>query len=517
MSLRSGSRANLKSAGSQRPFVRAESVKSMAQNGMRMVGTAMPGQRRDMRGDQTNKNTAVVTFDDLQRIKEQCALIPQESEMLLRQKEREELKQKSQARVKNWPNTISAMRQKREDEKIKRLYDEEMERRKVDEIETQLQQEKRIQAIESANKKLHDNQDQVKAFHSKMLLCDVIQEREAQKELKVRKENIDKNIEHQWTELEKLQMDEYDIKLAEKLENHHNKRMDTAKVIKQQLYEFKVDHIKKLKNDRLEGKLIRKQVEDNIELERQKEFQRKLQQAKNREELNRANEELRAYQLEIKRKEEIEAARIKEYSRKKDQLEQLRKEKEAQKFQEKQDIKQRLVERQAEHLASIKSRDEEILNKHVAEAEEKAARLFEEKERKRIELQNQIERSRKNQIDKRFNEKEQSKQQEKEFAEFWKIRNEELAIGEQQEKEEIRQRNAELQGYHQRQIDLRTKKAEEDYKKQLEETTKAKALLDQNDKEFYSYAEKCIKEWQDAGKNVTPLILELKNYKKQII
>ncbi len=47
MSLRSGSRSHLKSAGSHRPdIVRAESTKSFAASGMRMVGTAVPGSRR---------------------------------------------------------------------------------------------------------------------------------------------------------------------------------------------------------------------------------------------------------------------------------------------------------------------------------------------------------------------------------------------------------------------------------------------------------------------------------------
>ena len=48
----------------------------------------------------TVKNTAVVTVDDLQRIREQCALnkVDRETEEML--KNREELKIKSQARVK---------------------------------------------------------------------------------------------------------------------------------------------------------------------------------------------------------------------------------------------------------------------------------------------------------------------------------------------------------------------------------------------------------------------------------
>lgn len=44
-----------------------------------------------------------------------------------------------------------------------------------------------------------------------------------------------------------------------------------------------------------------------------------------------------------------------------------------------------MIDKQAEVLQNIKSREDEILNKQVAEAEEKAIRNFEEKERKRRE------------------------------------------------------------------------------------------------------------------------------------
>ena len=46
---------------------------------------------------------------------------------------------------------------------------------------------------------------------------------------------------------------------------------------------------------------------------------------------------------------------------------------------------------------------------------------------------------------------------------------------------------------------------------------KTQALLDQQEKNFYSYAEKCIQDWQAQGKNVKPLIMELKNYKKRVV
>jgi len=51
-----------------------------------------------------------------------------------------------------------------------------------------------------------------------------------------------------------------------------------------------------------------------------------------------------------------------------------------------------------------------------------------------------IERSRALQVARHDKEKNMAKQEDKEFAEFWRIRNEELQLAEQQEKEEERVR-----------------------------------------------------------------------------
>ena len=70
-----------------------------------------------------------------------------------------------------------------------------------------------------------------------------------------------------------------------------------------------------------------------------------------------------------------------------------------------------------------------------------------------------IERSRKNQIARIANEKDNKKREEFEFAEFWKLRNEELAIAEQQEREEERQRRVELTNYLKKQTEEKNLKA----------------------------------------------------------
>lgn len=49
----------------------------------------------------------------------------------------------------------------------------------------------------------HDNQDMVKALHSKMLLSDVLAEQEIQRGHKKKRAELAKQIDLQWEELEK--------------------------------------------------------------------------------------------------------------------------------------------------------------------------------------------------------------------------------------------------------------------------------------------------------------------------
>ena len=53
--------------------------------------------------------------------------------------ERKQLQTLSKQRVQNWPNTIEAVRRKREEDRIKKLEEEEIERRKIDAQEDALQ------------------------------------------------------------------------------------------------------------------------------------------------------------------------------------------------------------------------------------------------------------------------------------------------------------------------------------------------------------------------------------------
>jgi hypothetical protein len=63
-----------------------------------------------------------------------------------------------------------------------------MARRKIDAEEESRRVKERQAQLDRANKMFHDNQDPVKALHSKMLLCDVNTEQQVQIETKKKKQ-----------------------------------------------------------------------------------------------------------------------------------------------------------------------------------------------------------------------------------------------------------------------------------------------------------------------------------------
>merc|ERR1719352_368840 len=101
-----------------------------------------------------------------------------------KQLDRQRLHELSNTRKNQWPNTIEALRERKERIRADKLEAEEKLRVEIDREEAALQAEKRRLAIERANKMLYDSTDRVKSLHSKLMLADVMEERERQIEVK---------------------------------------------------------------------------------------------------------------------------------------------------------------------------------------------------------------------------------------------------------------------------------------------------------------------------------------------
>jgi hypothetical protein len=56
------------------------------------------------------------------------------------------------------------------------------------------------------------------------MLADVLQERDAQVDLKMRRKEHDKQVEEGWVENDKLKMEDYDRKMHERLEQMYKRK-----------------------------------------------------------------------------------------------------------------------------------------------------------------------------------------------------------------------------------------------------------------------------------------------------
>merc|ERR1719145_364649 len=159
---------------------------------------------------------------------------------------------KSQARAKTWNNTLEGSRRKKAEEKRKKLELEELERQKIDAEEAKIQLDQRKATIDRANKLLYDESDRMKSFHSKMMMCDVLAEREAQVSLKGELKKLEQIREDRFLEMEKQnyrRMLEREVKEKETKEELSKL---AAKAQKEQLAEYKDKRFREVEDQMLE-------------------------------------------------------------------------------------------------------------------------------------------------------------------------------------------------------------------------------------------------------------------------
>ena len=85
---------------------------------------------------------------------------------------------------------------------------------------------------------------------------------------------------------------------------------------------------------------------------------------------------------------------------------------------------------------------------------------------------------------------------------------------EKEELKEKRKKNRDLAEYQKLQYEEKKRKAFDDFEKFNEDQYKNLKRLEIEDDDFIKYAEHWINEYKQQGKNIAPLMLELKRYKK---
>ena len=200
-----------------------------------------------------NVSASIINMKDFLKLKSD--IISVEYDQDKRTKE-ECLRKLSQEKMKKWPDSIEQIKKKELELRKERFFNEELDRRKADDEEEKYQRIKKQMILDNAKKRLFENQESVKSFHSSLILSDCLRERDYQKEIVKKKIEHDKLIDRQWEEVEIKKMKEYDEKEKQKFEEMQQKKGQQMSSINQQFRQFKLKKIREYQDGVVEGQMI---------------------------------------------------------------------------------------------------------------------------------------------------------------------------------------------------------------------------------------------------------------------
>ena len=460
--------------------------------------------------DETAKS--VISLTNLREIQNIISPVPTKAE--IRKSIDLEIKKLSDARVANWKNTIkNASKLKLEKEK-KEFIKNEAYRQKLDEEERKYQNMRYNLSLQKAHEYYFNSKDIVKSFNTSMFYSDILKEREKQIEInKTRRKQAEKE-EERWVLKDKEKMIEYDLKELEKKKLRKTKSEAEMNIIKQQFNNVKYKRLLELQDNYVEGELIKKQAQLDILRERKNKELIRLTKIKQNEEFVKLNEELKKEAEQRKLKELEEEKKIELEAKKKDELEDIKRRKEREKFNEKLKRQQKLIDIQFENLKRIKEEQERLVNKDVEIKMAKDENEYQLKIEKRNKLLKDIEEQRIATMKRK--EEERKKERLSELNEIEQIRKK---INEEKEKEKNeylmrKQKVKDLHEHYRQQIEEKKKKALNDFIIEKRDGLQNRDMINKEEEEFFKFAEEKIKNYYEQGKNIVPMLLELKKYKK---
>merc|ERR1712166_10820 len=463
--------------------------------GHRMVGASMA-------------NAGVISQAEYDRMKvsidEGKGIMPAPNMNELRT-ERARLQKLSTERVSRWPNTLEAERKNKEAKRLERHEEEETERRKIDKEEAAIQGEKRRMAIERANKMLYDDNDRVKAFHSQLLMSDVMKEREAQIEVARQRKKNDRRREKHWAVMSDEAIIEFDKKECEKKAEVHRRRYDVAVAREAQLTDIKGAIAKHKEEERREGELVVQKAQIEIAKARREEQARQEQARSRVHENEKVNALLNSLKQEELEREMMEEEKLHQIALEKEAKLMERKRREMENKRLADEKKQRILDHvQQLRLAGMSDEEERVENQVKEKAEADAAEAERRLERKRRELA-EIKRSRNEQLKRKEMVRDDQVSDEKEWAAQWTVAKERLQVEDEGERARVRQRNVDVTNFN---IQLREeKKMERQVVRQthLEAAHRANEILEEEEERFGQYTTACMNEWHLQGKSCKPM------------
>lgn len=460
------------------------------------------------------KEAVLVTPSELQGMKSRSRLgAPEPS---AKQLDRERLHALSNARKSQWPNTIEALREKKERMRAEKLEAEEKLRVEIDKEEEALQAEKRRLAIERANKMLYDSTDRVKSLHSKLMLADVMEERERQVEVKNRLRLREVEAEERWYQKQQDAIRRMDCEEDLRDEEEAYKRSDVARIRGAQIATQQAEQADALAELQREGEMMKAMAMADAEAEQMQRLEEIEREKRARAEVVEANNYLLKKRAEDQELQEAEEQRMLEYaaSKERDLLE--RRDREEKRFRERQAWRQQLIDRQIAKLTDMNAASNTRLENQAREVQAKAQAAREKLDEQRKNELLVMHMSRQQQIRWKKERKAAVDADDKHYAGQLQKLNVQLREEEAMAIRDKFERNKGRDAFLLKQMSEKAEFKEEEKLEEMYEAEATKQWGQDDDAIFDEYAQMCLDEYVAAGKDPKPIELVMKKIKNRV-
>lgn len=428
-----------------------------------------------------------------------------------------ELKRMSNERMKNWPNTLEALRLKKESWLKDRAEQEELKRQEVDRQEAELRRNMRLESIKKANDLLYEQTDKMKLLRSQELYADVIHTRFQQID---KKKQVKENLKVE----EQKYHEEIVRRVMEGEEQEKRKLEDKQKVIEevkvsrfQQREDARLRREEELRKNREEGLRMKKEAQERLE-EDIREFERKQRvAAETNLRMLKANEELKLVRLEMKEKEKLaeqerdaEVAKIDHRKKMLKHLEQVR-------FEKAQESRQKIIDAAVTQLALKQNTEEAILEKQVQDLKDKEDAMLSAKAERNERIKQEIIASRLAQIERRENEMRKRHEEEDEMVQKWRKENEQAIEAEAEKARQQRMQTVKVKTQQYQDGKEAAKKKQEAKLYEIEQARFLATLENHDDQRFVESCKAKIEENIRLGKPVYTLLRALEYHQPELL
>eukprot|EP01036_Dinobryon_divergens_P031252 gene31252-40620_t len=417
-----------------------------------------------------------------------------------------ELKKKSEDKLKNWPNTLEAIRLKKENDFLDRERQVELQRQEVDKQEAELRRQMRIESIQKANELIYDQTDKMKMLKSQKLYADVIATRYEQIDRKQIEREKQQIVEQSFHEniLRQIEKGEADEKV--KLEKV-KARVDEVKITRKvQLEENRKRKEELERLSREEGQRLRQEAKDRYEQDLRSQELKHQKIIENNFATLKANQLLKTQKAEIEELENLKiAARDSEVAvieKRKNDLKALEKAR----FEKSQEMRQTIIDRAILSLTNAGSKEATIMNKQALEIKEKADKEIADKEEKKRREWEETKVSRTAQIKRKEEEKRLEKEASDALARKFKADNEEGIRLEAEKQARAKEENTRIKLIQLEEGKLAQKKRMEDKLIEVEQDRFLASINKDNDEKFLEACKAEIERNVKLGKPVYTIL-----------